>query len=84
MPSLLPSVAAAAGEILGELRQRFMSSLPAGGRACEAETGKSHNGQDCQVARLPGCQTHNFMQYVYLQHTLTDTVTTGHFPLPQY
>ena len=55
MPSLLPSVAAAAGEILGELRQRFMSSLPAGGRACEAETGKSHNGQDCQVARLPGC-----------------------------
>ena len=45
MPSLLPSVAAAAGEILGELRQRFMSSLPAGGRACEAETGKSHNGQ---------------------------------------
>ena len=53
MPSLLPSVAAAAGEILGELRQRFMSSLPAGGRACEAETGKSHNGQDCQVARLP-------------------------------
>ena len=56
MPSLLPSVAAAAGEILGELRQRFMSSLPAGGRACEAETGKSHNGQDCQVARLPGCQ----------------------------
>ena len=55
MPSLLPSVAAAAGEILGELRQRFMSSLPAGGRACEAETGKSHNGQDCQVARLPDC-----------------------------
>ena len=32
----------------------------------------------CQIARLPGCQTHNFMQYVYLQHTLTDTVTTGH------
>ena len=60
MPSLLPSVAAAAGEILGELRQRFMSSLPAGGRACEAETGKSHNGQarlpGCQVARLPGYQ----------------------------
>ena len=53
MPSLLPSVAAAAGEILGELRQRFMSSLPAGGRACEAETGKSNNVQNCQIARLP-------------------------------
>ena len=39
MPSLLPSAASAAfaaadgaGEILGELHQRFMSRLPAGGQ----------------------------------------------------
>ena len=41
MPSLLPSVAA--GEILGELQQRFMSCPPAGGHL--AAPGKDRLGK---------------------------------------
>ena len=48
MPSLLlPSVtAAAAGEILGELQQRFMSLPPAGGLRRLSCVSEAHTGED--------------------------------------